>query len=149
MELHEQFVLFGRIALATGLGFAIGLERAVWGKTAGDRTFALLALGSAAFVGLGVEMFPQTADRVIQGVAAGVGFLGAGIIFRGDRDGGPRGLTTAAASWAVAAIGALAGAGVIWTPIMVTALTLVLLESQRLPFLRRFQRKRQAPPNDA
>jgi putative Mg2+ transporter-C (MgtC) family protein len=146
MEVHDQFVLFGRIALATGLGYLIGLEREYWGKNAGDRTFALLALGSAAFVGLGVEMFPLTADRVIQGVAAGVGFLGAGIIFRGDQDGGPRGLTTAAASWAVAAIGALAGAGVIWTPIMVTALVIVLLESQRLSFIRRIGEKHRTPP---
>ena len=65
MEVHDQFVLFGRIALATGLGYLIGLEREYWGKNAGDRTFALLALGSAAFVGLGVELFPLTADRVI------------------------------------------------------------------------------------
>jgi len=142
MEVHDQLVLFGRIALATGLGTLIGLERKYWGKSAGDRTFALLALGSAAFVGLGVEMFPLTADRVIQGVAAGVGFLGAGIIFRGDRDGSPRGLTTAAASWTVASIGALAGAGVIWTPILITALVIVILESARLPFIQRFGRNR-------
>jgi putative Mg2+ transporter-C (MgtC) family protein len=144
MEVHDQLVLFGRIALATGLGYVIGLEREYWGKTAGDRTFALLALGSAAFVGLGVEMFPLTADRVIQGVAAGVGFLGAGIIFRGE-GGGPKGLTTAAASWGVAAIGALAGAGVIWTPIMVTALVMVILESARLPFIQRFGRNNRTP----
>ena len=145
LDVQDQFILFGRIALATGLGYLIGLEREYWGKMAGDRTFALIALGSAAFVGLGVELFPLTADRVIQGVAAGVGFLGAGIIFRGD-GGGPKGLTTAAASWAVAAIGALAGAGVIWTPIMVTALVIVLLESARLPFIKRFKGRNRTPP---
>ena len=58
LDVQDQFILFGRIALATGLGYLIGLEREYWGKTAGDRTFALIALGSAAFVGLGVELFP-------------------------------------------------------------------------------------------
>jgi len=140
MEWNDQLVLFGRIALATLLGFAIGLEREYRGKSAGDRTFALLALGSAAFVGLGVELFPASADRVIQGVAAGVGFLGAGIIFRGNRANEPRGLTTAAASWAVAAIGALTGAGVYWVPILTTALAIAVLESGQLPYIRRIGR---------
>ena len=112
VDAHAQLVLFGRIALGAGLGFVIGLEREYRGKTAGDRTFALLAMGSAAFVAIGIQLFPLTADRVIQGVAAGVGFLGAGIIFRGDRkEAEPRGLTTAAASWTAAAVGVLGGAG--------------------------------------
>ncbi len=138
MGLNEQLVLVGRVALAALLGYLIGLERAYRGKDAGDRTFALLALGSAAFVGVGLELFPDSADRVMQGVAAGVGFLGGGIIFRAD--GGTRGLTTAAASWAAAAVGVLAGSGIYLAAVLTTGLTLLVLESHRIGFLRRLSR---------
>jgi putative Mg2+ transporter-C (MgtC) family protein len=94
-------------------------------------------------------MFPFTADRVIQGVAAGVGFLGAGIIFRGDRQGEePRGLTTAAASWTAAAVGVLCGAGVYVTAILTTVIVVLLLETQYMPYVRRLGRKRQPDPTD-
>jgi putative Mg2+ transporter-C (MgtC) family protein len=135
MGLEEQLVLVGRVALAAFLGYLIGLERAYRGKDAGDRTFALLALGAAAFVGLGVELFAFSADRVIQGVATGVGFLGAGIIFRAE--GGVRGLTTAAASWSAAAVGAMAGAGFYLAAPFIAVLTVIVLELHQLELLRR------------
>jgi putative Mg2+ transporter-C (MgtC) family protein len=141
-----QLTLFGRVALGAFLGFAIGLEREYRGKNAGDRTFSLLAMGAAAFVGAGIALFPLTADRVIQGVAAGVGFLGVGIIFRGNRDGEPRGLTTAAASWSAASIGVLAGAGVYLTATLATVLVIAVLESQYLPYVGRLVKPRPTPP---
>ena len=146
MDLNDQLVLVGRVALAAFLGYLIGLERAYRGKDAGDRTFALLALGAAAFVGLGVEVFPLSADRVIQGIATGVGFLGAGIIFRAE--GGVHGLTTAAASWAAAAIGALAGAGLYLAPALITALTLIVLELHQIELLRRISAPGDKPRHD-
>ena len=109
MDLHVQLAIIGRVALGAFLGYILGLDRALRGKDAGDRTFSLVALGSAAFVALGVELYPDSADRVIQGVTAGIGFLGAGIIFRAS--GGVKGLTTAAALWTAAAVGCLVGAG--------------------------------------
>ena len=135
MGLHEQLVLVGRVALAAFLGYLIGLDRAYRRKEAGDRTFALLALGAATFVGLGVMLFPFSADRVIQGVATGVGFLGAGIIFRGKS--GTRGLTTAAASWGAAGIGALCGAGLLLAAGMITGLMLIMLELHMVRPLQR------------
>jgi putative Mg2+ transporter-C (MgtC) family protein len=135
MQVEAQLTLVGRVALAAFLGYAIGLERAFRGKDAGDRTFSLLALGSAAFVGLGVELFPSSADRVIQGVAAGVGFLGAGIIFRAE--GGVHGLTTAAASWGAAAIGSLAGGGLYLAAMAITVLAIIVLELHQVELLRR------------
>lgn len=141
--------MFGRIALGAFLGFVVGLEREHRGKVAGDRTFALLAMGSAAFVAIGIELFPLSADRVIQGVAAGVGFLGAGIIFRGDRKvGEPRGLTTAAASWTVASLGVLAGAGSYLTAGLMTVLVVVVLESQYMPYVRRLGRTPPSPTDE-
>jgi putative Mg2+ transporter-C (MgtC) family protein len=140
MDLHMQIVLTGRIALAALLGYLLGLDRALRGKDAGDRTFSLVALGSAAFVGLGVELFPDSADRVIQGVAAGVGFLGAGIIFRAS--GGVKGLTTAAALWAAAAVGCLVGAGLYVAGAALAGIILVVLELHVVGFLRRMSTRR-------
>jgi putative Mg2+ transporter-C (MgtC) family protein len=137
MRASLQLALFGRIALAAGLGYLIGLERQFRGKEAGDRTFALLGMGSAALVGLSMELFPLSADRVIQGVATGIGFLGAGIIFR--RTERVRGLTTAAAVWAATAVGVLCGTRLYLVAGLTTVLTILLLESIALPGLSRFE----------
>jgi putative Mg2+ transporter-C (MgtC) family protein len=142
MDLDMQLVIVGRVALAAFLGYLLGLDRALRGKDAGDRTFSLVALGSAAFVALGVELFPESADRVIQGVTAGVGFLGAGIIFRAS--GGVKGLTTAAALWTAAAVGCLVGAGMYFAGAAIAGIILVVLELHAVGFLRRISTKRRA-----
>src|SRR4029079_1767911 len=81
MDLHVQLAIIGRVALGAFLGYILGLDRALRGKDAGDRTFSLVALGSAAFVALGVELYPDSADRVIQGGTAGLGFFAGGATF--------------------------------------------------------------------
>jgi putative Mg2+ transporter-C (MgtC) family protein len=134
--LLPQLTLFGRIVLAAFLGYVIGYERELRGKPAGERTFALVAIGSAAVTGLGVEAFPVSAEKVIAGVITGVGFLGAGLIIREGGAGMVRGLTTAASSWAAAAIGILAGAGIYLVAALSTVLVLLILESNRLPIVR-------------
>ncbi len=141
MTASVELALFGRIALGALLGYAIGFEREFRGKPAGERTFALLALGSAAVTGLGVEVFPASAEKVIAGVITGVGFLGAGLIFR-ETAGQVLGLTTAASSWAAAAVGVLAGAGEYLAAVLSTALVLFILELNRLPLLRRLDDRR-------
>jgi putative Mg2+ transporter-C (MgtC) family protein len=135
MGLEDQLVVVGRVALAALLGYLVGLERAYRGKDAGDRTFALIALGSAAFVGMAVELFPFSADRVVQGVIVGVGFLGGGVIFRAE--GAVHGLTTAAASWVAAAIGSIAGGGLYLSAVLVAVLAVVVLELHQVAQLRR------------
>src|SRR2546428_478617 len=128
-----QVAVFLRIALAALFGFAIGLEREWRGKLAGERTFALVAVGSAAFTAVGVEMFPASAEKIMAGVATGIGFLGVGIMWRME-GGQTRGLTTAAANWAVAAIGILVGSGVYLAGLLCTLLCLLILELDYLPF---------------
>ena len=142
--------LIGRIALAALLGYAIGFEREYRGKAAGERTFALVSLGAAAFTGWGLERFPDSADRVIQGIVTGIGFLGAGIIFQREQ-GMVKGLTTAASAWAVASVGILAGSGDYGVAVATTLLVLLLLELAYIPGLRRIQaselrEERQEPP---
>jgi putative Mg2+ transporter-C (MgtC) family protein len=145
MDLNMQLVVIGRIALAAFLGYLVGVDRALRGKDAGDRTFSLVALGSAAFVALGVEMFPESADRVIQGVTAGVGFLGAGIIFRAS--GGVHGLTTAAALWTAAAVGSLVGAGLYVAGAALAGIVVIVLELHAVGFLRRMSARRRIQRN--
>ena len=145
--------LIGRIALAALLGYAIGFEREYRGKAAGERTFALMALGAAAFTGWGLQRFPDSADRVIQGIVTGIGFLGAGIIFQREQ-GIVKGLTTAASAWAVAAVGVLVGSGDYWTAVATTLLILLLLELAHIPGLRKIQaselrEERQEPPESS
>jgi putative Mg2+ transporter-C (MgtC) family protein len=132
----SEWALLGRMALAAGLGYAIGFEREWRGKPAGERTFALIALGAAGFTAIGVEGFPSSAEKVIAGVVTGVGFLGAGLIFR-EATGGLLGLTTAASAWAVAAVGVLVGSGAFLSGILSTLLVLFILELNRLPVIRR------------
>jgi len=131
----SEGVIVGRVALGAVLGYLIGVERELRGKPAGERTFALVTLGSAAFTVAGVQHFPQ-ADRIIQGVVTGIGFLGAGLIFRSAVS--VHGLTTAASVWSTAAVGVLVGLGDLVVGSAVAVLVLFLLEIEHLPFVGRF-----------
>lgn len=96
-----------RLLLAAGLGAMLGYEREAMGKSAGIRTHMLVAVGSALFVA--VPLLAQASDaavsRVVQGLVAGIGFLGAGAIVKGHPGEGIEGLTTAATIWTTAALG--------------------------------------------
>jgi len=136
-----QMTLLGRAALAALLGFAIGLERESRGKSAGERTFALLALAAAGVTGLGSLLLgPDAESRIVQGILAGVGFLGAGVIFRRGM-GDVRGLTTAAGAWAATAIGILAGAGAYLASVLGAGLVPAILELDQIPVLRRIHER--------
>jgi putative Mg2+ transporter-C (MgtC) family protein len=102
-----QFLIHLMVALL--LGAVVGLERQWRQRMAGTRTNALVAAGAASFVmaGMLIEGDPSAAGRIASYVVSGVGFLGAGVIFK---DGGNvRGLNTAATIWCSAAIGVLCG----------------------------------------
>lgn len=120
-----------RMGLATAIGGAIGLNRDMHGKPAGLRMLGLVALGSAlatiSVSAFGVNTFPADAvSRVIQGVLAGVGFLGAGVIMR-DETGNVHRLNTAASVWVTAAIGVVCGLGEYLIALIAAILVLVLL----------------------
>ncbi len=104
-----------RVAVAAALGGAIGLERELDEKAAGLRTHMLVSVGSALFTlvgAYGFSGFPSASvdpSRIAAQIVTGIGFLGAGVIFRQGFT--IRGLTTAASLWVVAAVGMAAGAG--------------------------------------
>lgn len=135
-----ELTIAGRMALAALLGFLVGLERESRGKSAGERTFAIVALGAAGFAGTAIAIFPDTAGQAVAGVATGIGFLGVGIIWRAE-EGQTRGLTTAASILSVAAIGVVTGVGLYLTAVLGTALALAILEFNRLPGLRGLHRR--------
>jgi len=105
-----------RLGTAIFIGGIVGFERQQEGKAAGVRTHMLVALGSALFVLTPLEAGMKTADlsRIIQGIAAGIGFLGAGTIVKLSDSAQVKGLTSAASIWVTAAAGMAAGAGWIW-----------------------------------
>ncbi len=102
-----------RILLAVSAGMLIGFERQWHHKSEGLRTNTLVTIGAAFYVLLALKISPENGDitRITGQVVTGVGFLGAGIIFREGTN--IHGLTTATTVWCSAAIGCMAGAGYI------------------------------------
>jgi len=122
-----------RLLVAVVLAGVLGYERERRRAPAGLRTHMLVGLGAALFVLVPQQAGVAPADltRVLQGVVAGIGFLGAGAILKIDRQRDVQGLTTAASIWATAAIGVAAGMGREVTAILATALALLILSVLR------------------
>ncbi|MBW4514157.1 MAG: MgtC/SapB family protein [Timaviella obliquedivisa GSE-PSE-MK23-08B] len=124
-----------RLSLAILAGALIGLERELDDKPAGLRTHMLVSLGAAVFVLVGiqigtVEASADSISRIIQGITAGIGFLGAGEIINQVKQSGEvkvQGLTSAAAIWVSASLGVAAGCG-LWAIALFGAIaTLIIL----------------------
>ena len=120
-----------RLIAATLLGAIVGIERERAGKPAGLRTHILVTLGTTVLVlaSAGVGMDLDGISRVIQGVATGIGFIGAGCILKLNEERDIQGLTTAASIWMTAAIGAAVGLGSLGVALLSTVLTVVILAS--------------------
>jgi len=118
-----------RLLLAVILGAAIGYERERRRRAAGLRTHMLIALGVALVV-IAAErsaFAPTDLSRVLQGVLAGIGFLGAGAILKRGESEQVKGLTTAASVWATSAIAISAGLGRATMAIIATIIALLIL----------------------
>jgi putative Mg2+ transporter-C (MgtC) family protein len=123
-----------RLVVASVAGVVIGFERETNGRTAGMRTHAVVALGSALFTMGGAYGFADIVSnrdpaRVAAQVAAGVGFIGAGAILR--HGGAVLGITTAASIWLSAAAGVAVGAGAYVAVVTAIVLSLLLLGALR------------------
>jgi putative Mg2+ transporter-C (MgtC) family protein len=126
-SLHPFVEPIGRLMLAALLGSLLGLEREWHNRTAGLRTNTLIALGSAVYTLLSIQMVGPGGDatRIPSTIVNGVGFLGGGAILR--TRGSIHGLTTAATIWVNAAIGMTAGAGHFVLAISATFTALLVL----------------------
>src|SRR3954468_6474990 len=107
---HDNVTFAARLFLAAVFGGAIGFNREMYLKPAGLRTHALVCLGAALMAYIGLQLGSSAADgaaasRIVQGMVAGIGFIGGGVILRNPRGRTVHGLTTASSIWVVAAIG--------------------------------------------
>jgi putative Mg2+ transporter-C (MgtC) family protein len=118
-----------RILVAALLGAVLGLQRESWGKPAGLRTHMLVAMGAALLIFAPLESGVPVADasRVAQGVATGIGFIGAGAILKLPQLRSIEGITTAAGIWMTAAFGMAVGFGRIGSAITSAALAWLVL----------------------
>lgn len=105
-----EYEILLRFLLASLWGGIVGAEREYRSKSAGFRTMTMISIGACFFtvMSLGIGN-PSSPDRIASNIVTGIGFLGAGVIFRGDNR--VNGITTAATIWAVAAVGMGIGAG--------------------------------------
>ncbi|EHQ29356.1 MgtC/SapB family protein [Mucilaginibacter paludis] len=115
-----------KISLSALVGCLVGLEREVRRKPAGFRTLALISVGSTVFTICSYKMgFPANDDRIAANVITGVGFLGAGVIFRNGFS--VSGITTAATIWIAAALGMLIGIGEYALSVLSLVISLIIL----------------------
>ena len=124
MQLPEDIIQ--KLLISILVGGAIGVEREYRSKSAGFRTLTLICLGSALFtvfsqiIGAG-----NNPDRIASNIATGIGFVGAGVIFKGDF--GVNGITTAAMIWVTAALGMGIGAGYELVAVIACGMILAML----------------------
>lgn len=138
---HEELVIIVRIIGAIVIGALIGMERTFHGRPAGFRTHALVCLASTLLMivtvyqnqwmtVMPIDAIRTDPTRMAQGIMTGIGFLGAGVIFKEGLT--VRGLTTAASIWLTSAIGILVGIGFWFAAILGTAGALTILSLFRL-----------------
>lgn len=139
MGLLEQLGVTGTLVplgLAALLGAIVGVERQIHSQYMGMRTHIMVALGSAAFVLASAEVFggvEPALTRVVQGIAAGIGFIGAGTILKLSHPVEVKGLTTASTVWVSSSVGIACGLQVYRVAVWTTLLALIVLSVIR-PF---------------
>jgi len=123
--IHLSGEIYVRVVFSTLAGIIMGLERTIYNKPAGTRTFSLVSLGSTLITlvsvhgaeGLGLKITPDPL-RIAAQIVTGIGFIGAGVIWN-NKTGVKHGITTAAELWVVSAIGMAIGVGLYKLAILV------------------------------
>jgi putative Mg2+ transporter-C (MgtC) family protein len=111
MDISVELIIVSKLIVSFLLGAFIGLDRETHGRDAGIRTYAAVCIGATLFTAVANHLVDDVsaASRVIANIVTGVGFLGAGIIYRNSSAGTSHGLTTAATVWCTAAVGVAVG----------------------------------------
>jgi putative Mg2+ transporter-C (MgtC) family protein len=138
MAIGPEIELFLKVLGAGLIGFVVGFERELMGSPAGDRTFSLVAIGSALFTVLSFEVFGGVGNdpgRIAANIVTGIGFLGGGMILK--EGGTVRGLTTAAGIWAVAAVAMAVATDRYLLAILTAALIMVVFAVERVYSVKR------------
>jgi putative Mg2+ transporter-C (MgtC) family protein len=133
MQIDYEILL--RFFLAALWGGIVGAEREYRSKSAGFRTMIMISIGACFFTMMSMVIgAPASHDRIASNIVTGIGFLGAGVIFRGENR--INGITTAATIWAVAAVGMGIGAGFYFAASCASILIFFILAV--LPFLENY-----------
>jgi putative Mg2+ transporter-C (MgtC) family protein len=127
----SDWELIARVAVGFALAFVIGFERELRGSPAGDRTFGLVG---ASIAGMTAVLWRE-APQAVAGAITGIGFIGVGVVLHGENQ-FVRGITTAAAIFATAAMTIVAGTGHLLLAALMAAAILLSLELRDIPFLR-------------
>jgi putative Mg2+ transporter-C (MgtC) family protein len=114
-----------RLSVALLIGIIIGTEREYRSKSAGLRTTILVSIGSCLFTILSIRIGVGNPDRIAANIITGIGFLGAGVIFKEENR--VTGITTATTIWMVAALGMAAGAGYLEEAVIATVVVIAVL----------------------
>ncbi|MCB0776796.1 MAG: MgtC/SapB family protein [Chitinophagaceae bacterium] len=110
-DINVELIIVSKLAVAFLLGAFIGYDREKHGRDAGIRTYAAVCIGATLFTAVAAHIAGDVTatSRIIANIVTGVGFMGAGIIYRNNNAGTSHGLTTAATVWCTAAIGVAIG----------------------------------------
>jgi putative Mg2+ transporter-C (MgtC) family protein len=125
MNLNLDMEIAVRLLISFAVGAAIGLEREYRSKAAGLRTMIMICLGSTIFTEISINLGGANPDRIAASIVSGVGFLGAGVIFKDGLT--VTGITTATTIWISAALGTAVGAGEYFIAIVGSAVVLIVL----------------------
>ena len=110
IDIREELVIASKVLAAAVLGALVGYDRERHNRDAGLRTYASVCVGAALFTCIGGHLEDVAAtSRIVANVIMGIGFLGAGIVYKDATSGYSKGLTTAATVWCTAAIGVAVG----------------------------------------
>lgn len=140
-DLKTELLIVVHLLIAFALGAFIGIEREKHHSPAGIRTYAAVCMGAALFTFIGIHSNDTAAaSRIVANIVTGIGFLGAGIIYKNNSNGFTHGLTTASTIWAAAAVGVAVAYSMF---LIATAATLTIYFLLALPHFIWYQRFKQ------
>ncbi|KEQ29577.1 membrane protein [Pedobacter antarcticus 4BY] len=144
MDVEKEIFIVLKLLIAFVLGAAIGLDREKHGSSAGIRTYAAVCLGATLFTAIGEHLQDiAAASRIIANILVGIGFLGAGIIYKNDKTNSSQGLTTAATIWCTAGIGVAVGLNMLIIAVVAAAAIYFLLSLYHHKWYLRWKAKMQ------
>lgn len=134
MDVNVELIIVCKLMASFILGAFIGFDREKHGRDAGIRTYAAVCIGATLFTAIAAHLSDTAAaSRIVANIVVGIGFIGAGIIYRNNQSNTSHGLTTAATIWCTAAVGVAVGLNmyIIATVAAVTLYFLLALHHQK------------------
>lgn len=143
MNIEIELIIIPKLIVAFGLGLFIGLDRERQGKDAGIRTYAAVCLGATLFTTIAEHVGDDvtSVSRIVANIVTGIGFLGAGIIYRNSDSKSSHGLTTAATVWCTAGVGVAIGLDMFFIAITSSLMIYFLLSLERRKWYMQWKNK--------